>query len=90
MNPSERVKMIQARLEQAFSPIKLEVIDDSERHKGHAGSQGGAGHYTVRIAAECFNNQSRVSAHRMIYTELNDLMPQEIHALKIIIDENNS
>ncbi len=83
MTPDQRIATIQQRLRQAFSPIQLEIIDDSEKHKGHAGSQGGAGHYTVMIAADHFKQKSRVEAHREVYAVLADLIPHEIHALQI-------
>lgn len=80
-----RITKIQQRLKDAFSPHQLEVIDDSAQHVGHHGAEGGAGHYTVKIAADCFNGLSRVESHRKVYTVLNDLIPHEIHALKITI-----
>lgn len=85
MNPEQRKTMIQERLQQAFSPRQLEVIDDSAKHAGHVGSQGGAGHYTVLIAADCFAHLPRVHAHRKIYQVLSDLIPEQIHALNIKI-----
>lgn len=85
MNPKERLNMITARLQQAFTPSKLEVIDDSHKHIGHAGAQGGAGHYTVLIRSEAFHDKSRIDIHREIYRVLDDLIPHEIHALQIKI-----
>ncbi|MES2217025.1 MAG: BolA family protein [Pseudomonadota bacterium] len=85
MLPVERMQVMRTRLQEKFSPTKLEVIDDSEQHKGHAGSRGGAGHYTVVIAADTLKNKTRVAAHREIYAVLADLIPQEIHALIIKI-----
>ncbi len=82
MNSAQRIETIKERLKK-FSPVHLEVIDDSAAHAGHAGSAGGAGHYTVIIQAECFKNKNRVDIHRQIYQELNDMIPQEIHALVI-------
>lgn len=79
----ELLKLIYDRLQHVFSPIQLEVIDDSEKHKGHAGSQDGAGHFTVIIHAECFNGESRIAVHREIYKVLDDLIPEKIHALRI-------
>jgi BolA protein len=79
----DRITVIRQRLQLAFSPAELNIIDDSEHHRGHVGSQGGAGHYTVEIAADCLCELSRVDAHRKIYAELNDLIPHEIHALQI-------
>jgi BolA protein len=82
---TQRIALIRERLQQAFAPEYLEIIDDSEQHKGHKGAEGGAGHYTVVIHAAYFANQSRVTAHREIYRVLNDLIPEQIHALKISI-----
>jgi len=79
----ERVRLIQSRLDAALKPTRLEVIDDSHLHKGHEGAKGGAGHYTVIITSSSFANRSLLQRHRMIYEILADLIPQEIHALKI-------
>lgn len=81
----QRIPLIEERLRAAFAPVMLEVIDDSAQHIGHAGSRDGAGHYTVVIAAACFDGLSRVDAHRKIYAVLADLIPREIHALRIDI-----
>ncbi len=83
MIASERMKVMHDRLQQAFSPEKIEVIDDSHLHVGHAGAEGGAGHYTVVIASALLKSKSRVDAHREIYRVFDDLIPHEIHALKI-------
>jgi BolA protein len=82
-----RIDIIKERLQKQFAPQKLEVIDDSAEHVGHAGAEGGAGHYTIIISAESFKNKSRVDAHREIYQVLDDLIPKEIHALRIRIIE---
>jgi BolA protein len=81
----ERLQLIRERLQKAFFPIQLEVLDDSHKHKGHAGSVGGAGHYTVIIAANCFMEKERVEVHRAIYNVLSDLIPDQIHALQIVV-----
>jgi BolA protein len=85
MTPAERIATIQTRLQEKFSPSVLEVIDDSHHHVGHAGSRDGAGHYTVVVAAHCFQQKNRVAVHREIYAVLDDLIPHEIHALQIKI-----
>ena len=83
MNTQERLTIIRDRLQKAFSPAQLEVIDDSAQHAGHAGSAGGAGHYTIVMTADCFKGKTKIAAHREIYAILNDLIPHEIHALRI-------
>ncbi|MDH3354031.1 MAG: BolA family transcriptional regulator [Chromatiales bacterium] len=77
-----RVEMIRERLEKEFSPTALEIIDDSHMHAGHA-SAGGAGHFTVKIAAEAFTGKMPLQRHKMVFSALDDMMPSEIHALSI-------
>jgi BolA protein len=83
MTSIERIAVIEKRLQEKFSPNQLNILDDSAKHVGHEGSKGGAGHYTVMIAADGFKNKSRVDVHREIYAELEDLIPHEVHALQI-------
>lgn len=84
MNNLERIQTIRERLEKEFSPESLEIIDDSHKHIGHAGSKDGAGHFTIKITANYFKNKSRIESHREIYKVLDDLIPGDIHALRII------
>ncbi len=79
------IDLIKERLQAAFSPTELEVMDDSHQHIGHAGSKDGAGHFTVKIRASCFAGVSRVDAHKQIYRVLEDLIPHKIHAISIVI-----
>ncbi len=77
---------IRTRLEAAFSPRELDVVDDSESHRGHAGYQeGGESHFNVRIRSKAFEGQSRVSRHRAVHAALRDIVPR-IHALALDID----
>jgi BolA protein len=72
---------IRARLQSAFEPAVLEVIDEGHLHIGHAGE--GTGHFRVRIAAAALAGKTRVQQHRMVYDALADLMGNGIHALAI-------
>lgn len=83
--PEERANIIRSRLEATFSPSELIITDDSHLHVGHAGAKGGASHFSVKIQSVQFTGLSLVAKHRLIYQALNDLIPEEIHALKIII-----
>ncbi len=77
---------IRDRLQAAFDPRELEVVDDSESHRGHAGYQeGGESHFNVRIRAASFEGQTRVARHRMVHKALGDIVPR-IHALALDID----
>lgn len=76
---------IEARLTEAFAPRELEIVDDSERHRGHAGWQeGGESHFRVTIAASAFEGLSRIERHRAVHAALGDLT-HRIHALALKI-----
>lgn len=79
---TERLGLIEQRL-QALEPVQLRIEDESHLHAGHAGAQGGAGHYRVHIVAECFRGKPPLVRHRLVYDRLNDLIPHAIHALAI-------
>jgi BolA protein len=81
-----RVAKIESLLRAALEPLHLEVIDDSARHAGHAGAQGGAGHFRVRVLSEKFRGLPVLARHRMVYEALRPLIPDEIHAVGIEAD----
>ena len=72
------------RLNSAFSSTRVELIDDSEQHRGHGGyNPAGESHFTLRIESPAFAGKSRVQRQRMIYGALGDLMESRVHALSI-------
>lgn len=74
---------MRARLEAAFAPVLLEIVNDSGRHKGHAGDDGsGESHFSVRIRAPQLAEMGRVQRHRAVNQALGDLVPR-IHALAL-------
>ena len=75
------IEQIRSRLQSAFAPSELEVIDEGHKHAGHAGE--GKGHFHVRIVSEAFAGQLPIKRHRMVYAALDGLMNQGIHALSI-------
>ena len=75
---------IRSRFEAAFPGAVLTLTDDSHLHAGHAGSAGGAGHYTVRIVSERFEGRPTLARHRLVYDVVKDWMPHRIHALVIV------
>ena len=78
-----RIEMIRQRLTDKLKPTSLDVIDESYKHVGHPGAASGAGHFAISIESELFANKSSIERHRMVYAALGDLMPHEIHALRI-------
>ncbi len=79
---------IHDRLTAAFAPRLLDVVDDSARHRGHAGYQeGGESHFNVMIRAGAFAGLSRVARHRAMHKALGDDLVGRIHALALDIGE---
>jgi BolA family transcriptional regulator, general stress-responsive regulator len=73
-----------ARLNSALSPTRLELVDDSEQHRGHGGyNPAGESHFTLRIESPLFVGKSRVERQRLIYAALSELMRERVHALSI-------
>jgi BolA family transcriptional regulator, general stress-responsive regulator len=80
-------KDIEDKLTAAFAPSALEVVDDSESHRGHAGYQdGGESHFNVRIRASAFAGQSRIQRHRAVHSAIGPELIGRIHALALDID----
>jgi len=71
-----------ARLNSALSPTRVELVDDSEQHRGHGGyNPAGESHFSLRIECAAFAGKSRVERQRMVYAALGDLMRERVHAL---------
>ena len=76
---------IEARLTAVFRPSRLEVINESHRHAGHAGDDGsGESHFRILIRAEAFGPMTRVARHRAVQAALGDLN-QRVHAIALDI-----
>ena len=72
------------RLDSALAPTTIELIDDSEQHRGHGGyNPSGESHFTLRIESPAFAGKGRVERQRMIYAALGELMDARVHALSI-------
>ncbi len=66
----------------ALDPIHMELIDDSQKHAGHASANGG-GYYRLQIVSPRFNGLATMARHRLVYDALGDLMGGRIHAISI-------
>ena len=77
---------IKTKIEQAFSPDVLNLVNESGLHQGHAGDNGtGQTHFKLEIEAESFKGKSRVEAQRMVYAVLKDEFSNGLHALSLKI-----
>jgi len=79
-------ELIRKRLEAAFQPVELVVLNESHRHAGHAGDDGsGESHFRVSIAAPAFAGMGRVERHRAVHAALGPEVMERIHALALDI-----
>lgn len=75
---------IRRKLHTALAPERLEIVDDSDKHAGHAGHrEGGESHFTVTIVASAFAGLSRVARQRRINALLAEELAGPVHALSI-------
>jgi BolA protein len=76
---------IERKLTEGLNPTRLEVIDDSGRHVGHAGHRpGGETHFRIEIVSEAFSGKSRIERHRMVNTLLAEELAGGVHALQLL------
>ena len=72
------------KLTAAFSPMVLEIHDDSASHAGHAGHDPkGETHFSVHIVSSAFSGLNRVARHREIYRVLAEELQERVHALSL-------
>ena len=76
--------IIEKKLTEALDPSKLNLVDESALHAGHAGARPeGESHFRLLVVSAKFENRGRLERQRMIYQILGDLMTSDIHALSI-------
>lgn len=80
---SAQYDIIRTRLSTVLTPVTLELKDESHLHAGHAGAEGGRGHYRVYVVSAQFAGLRTIARHQLVYRSLGDLMDTDIHALSI-------
>ena len=79
------IETIRRKLQDGFSPVRLEVVDDSSRHHGHAGARpGGETHFNVMIESAAFAGRGRVARQRAVYAALREELAGPVHALSVV------
>ena len=77
-------EIITSRLREAFEPEELELIDESEKHRGHSGwREGGETHFRLRMTSAKFAGESRVARQRAVNRVLADQLADRVHALSM-------
>ena len=82
--PADLGARIRAKLTAAFDPAELDVIDESEAHRGHGGwRDGGQTHFRVVMRSAAFDGLSRVQRSRAVHATLRDELAGGVHALAL-------
>jgi len=80
----ETARTLRELLEAALQPTILDIEDQSDRHRGHAGWQEGGGtHFRIRVVSARFAGLSRIARHRLVHRILAVPLARSIHALSI-------
>lgn len=75
---------IRRKLTDMLSPTRLEIVDESAKHQGHAGWRpGGETHFDVTVVSAAFDGKSRVERQRMVYGVLAEELAGHVHALAL-------
>jgi len=75
---------MRAKLAARFAPLRLDIVDDSHRHAGHAGAHpDGESHFTVTLVAAAFTGLGRVARQRLVYAALAEELATRVHALSL-------
>jgi BolA protein len=81
-----RLDRLRATLTAAFNPAELDIVDESDRHAGHAGaSEAGETHYSVSMVSEAFAGQNRLTRSRAVYKVLDQEFSHGLHALSLTL-----
>lgn len=79
-------EIIKSKLEAALAPQVLDIDDQSERHRGHAGyREGGESHFHLTIVSDAFLGKSRIDRQRLVHRALAEELKEKIHALSMSV-----
>lgn len=78
---------IRSKLVEAFAPEAIDIVDDSESHRGHMGyREGGETHFNVWLVSEAFRDRSRIDRYRDVHAVLADELSGPVHALQLKLE----
>lgn len=77
---------IESKINAALNPLRLEIVDESAQHAGHAGMrgharEGGETHFRLTIVSSSFEGKSRIARQRMVYDVLSGELAAGVHAI---------
>lgn len=77
---------MRGKIEAALAPAEIEIIDESEQHRGHAGwREGGESHFAMRVVASAFDGLNRLQRQRAVHAALREELAGPVHALSLTL-----
>ncbi len=75
---------IERKLTAGLAPLRLEIVDESHRHAGHAGHHpDGESHFSIEVVAHAFAGKSQVERHRLVNALLAEELAGRVHAMAL-------
>ncbi|MFT5083774.1 MAG: BolA protein [Lentisphaeria bacterium] len=72
--------IIEGKLSSRFSPVFVEVVDESHGHNVPKGAQS---HFKVTVVSDLFHGMSPVKRHQAVYAILAEELAASVHALAL-------
>ncbi len=82
----EYFEQIEKKIKDNISLEKLEIFDNSYKHKGHKFFSKEKFHLSLKIQSKYLNSMTRLNAQKIIMKILKEDLKNKIHALEISIE----
>ena len=80
----EVAQTLREKLTRALAPERLEIVDESHLHAGHAGArEGGESHFRIDVVSAAFAGRARITRHRLVHDILAEEIAGPVHALSL-------
>ena len=79
------LEKVKAKINNKLSPKQILLIDNSYLHSKHKSFDSNKFHIKLIIKSEKLKNMTKIDAHKVIFSVLDDEMKNKIHALEIEI-----
>ncbi len=79
------LKELEKKIKQNINVDKLEILDNTSKHKSHKSFEKDKLHLTLIIESDELKELQRIEAHKKIMSILSNELKNKIHALEIKI-----
>ena len=80
------IKLIEEKIKNTLKVSKVEVIDNTSKHKGHKFFQKDKLHLKIIIESKYLKSLNKIQAHKKVMKILEKELKNKIHALEIKIN----